>query len=76
MFAWEMDSVMVYIKDQMDNMYSEIYTVSRYMNVKVNCFYSNGVHDNYECCKHVEHSMVSHKTRLALCHRRLYRCRK
>ena len=35
-----MASVMVYIKDHMDNIYSEIYTVSRCMNVKVNCFYS------------------------------------
>ena len=38
-YAWEMASVMVYIKDHMDNMYSEIDMVSGYINLKVNCFY-------------------------------------
>ena len=37
-FAWKMDSVMAYIKNHMDNMYSDIDTVSRYMIVNVNCF--------------------------------------
>ena len=41
-FAWEMDSVMVYLKDHMYNMYSEIDKVSRYMNVKVNFFLQSG----------------------------------
>ena len=39
-FAWKMASVMLYIKDQMESMYSEIDILSRYMNVKVNCFNS------------------------------------
>ena len=42
LFAWEMDSVMVYLKDHMYNMYSEIDKVSRYMNVKVNFFLQSG----------------------------------
>ena len=41
-YAWEMASVMVYIKDHMDNMYSEIDMVSRYINLKVNCFLQTG----------------------------------
>ena len=41
-FAWEMASVMVYTKDHMDNMYSEIDTISRNMNVKVDCFFQSG----------------------------------
>ena len=41
-FAWEMASVMVCIKDHMDNMYSEIDTVSRNMIVKVDCFLQSG----------------------------------
>ena len=38
-YAWEMASIMVYIKDHMDNIYSEIDMVSRYINLNVNCFY-------------------------------------
>ena len=39
-FAWEMTSVMAYIRYHRDGIYAETDMVSRYMNVKVNCFYS------------------------------------